>query len=92
MQEKHCQEHEIDGIDVLAIKLNNIASSISPSSFHVNKDENVPTGVTEKTFTHCSQPLLPDKSIDLIYGVECCVSSQYLSKMEELMMVLQTKV
>ena len=66
------------------IKLNNTASSISPSSFHVNKDENVPIGVTEKILEHCSQPLFPDKSIDMIYGVESCGSSQYLLKHDEI--------
>ena len=80
LQEKHGKEHESDGIDVLDIKLNNTASSISPSSFHVNKDENVPTGVTEKALAQCSQPLFPDKSNDLIYGVESPRSSQYLLK------------
>ena len=78
MQEKHGKEHESDGIDVLDIKLNDTSSSISPSNFHVKKDENVPTGVTEKTLAQCSQPLLPDKSNDLIYGVESRGSSQYL--------------
>ena len=80
MQEKHGKEHESDGIDVLDIKLNNTTNSISPSSFHVNKDENVPTGVTEKAPAQCSQPLFPDKSNDLIYGVERRGSSQYLLK------------
>ena len=51
-------------------------------SFHVNKCEIVPAGVTEKTLTHCSQPLFPDKSIDLIYGVEICGSSQHLHKQD----------
>jgi len=83
LQEKHGKEHESDGIDVLDIKLNNTTNSISPSSFHVNKDENVPTGVTKKALAQCSQPLLPDKSADLIYGVESWGSSKYLLKQNE---------
>ena len=47
-KKKHGKEIESDGIDVLEIKLNNTVSSISPSSFHVNKDENVSTGVMKK--------------------------------------------
>ena len=82
LQEKHSKEHESDGIDVLDIKLNNTASSISPSSFHVNKSENVPTSVTEKTLAQCSQPLLLDKSNDLIYGLESRESSQFLLKQD----------
>ena len=70
------KEHESDGIDVLDIKLKNNTSSISPSIFHVNKDENVPTGVTEKALAQCSQSLLPDISSYLIYGVESRGSSQ----------------
>ena len=66
LQEKHGKEHESDGIDVLDIKLNNTTNSISPSNFHVNKDENVPTCVTEKTLAQISQPLLSYKSNDLI--------------------------
>ena len=83
LQEKHGKEHESDGIDVLNIKLNNTASSISSSNFHVNKDENVPTSVMEKAIAQCSQPLFPNKSNDLIYGVESCGSSQYLLKHDE---------
>ena len=65
-------------LEVLDNKLNNTIGSISPSSFHVNKDENVPTGVTKKALAQCSQPLLLDKSNDLMYGIENHVSSQYL--------------
>ena len=64
------------------IKLNYTTTWILPSSFHVNKCENVPPGVTEKTLTRCSQPLFLDKSIDLIYGVEICGSSQHLLKQD----------
>ena len=46
VQEKHGKEHESDGIDVLDIKLNNTTNSISQSNFHVNKNQNVSTGVT----------------------------------------------
>ena len=35
-----------------------------------NKDENVSTCVTKKNLTHCSQPLFPNKFIDLFYSVE----------------------
>ena len=80
MQEKHGKEHENDGIDVLDIKWNNTANSILTSSFHVNKDENVPIGVTKKPLAQCFQPLLPNKSNDLIYEVESRGSSQYLHK------------
>ena len=83
LQEKHGKEHESDRNDVLDIKLNNTASSISPSSFHVNKNENVPMGVKEKGLAQCSQPLLPDKSNDLIYGFERRERSQYLLKQDE---------
>ena len=83
LQEKHGKEHESDGIDVLDIKLNNIAISISPSCFHVNKNENVSTSVTEKSLAQCSQALLLDRSNDLIYGVESHGSSQYLLKQDE---------
>ena len=83
LQEKHGKEHESDGIDVLDFKLNNKASSISPSSFHVNKNENVPTCVMEKTLAQCSQPLIPNKSNDLIFGVESRGSIQYLLKQDE---------
>ena len=65
------------------IKLNNMSSSISPSSFHVNKDEKVPTGVTEKALAQCCQPLLLDKANDMIYGVESHGSSQYLLRQDE---------
>ena len=84
MQEKHAKEHESDGFDVLDIKLNNTASSISPFNFHVNKDENVSIGVTKKALAQCSQPLLPDKSNDLLYGVESRGSIQYLLKQDEI--------
>ena len=63
--------------------MNNTASSISPSSFHVNKDENVPTCVMKNALAQCSQPLLRDKSNDMIYGVETHGSSQYLLKQDE---------
>ena len=49
LQEKHGKEHESDVIDVLYIKLNITVRSISPSNFHVNKNENVSTCVMEKT-------------------------------------------
>ena len=93
LQEKHGKEHESDGIDVSDIKLNNTTSSRSPSSFHVNKDENVLISVTLKALAQCSQPLLPDKSNDLIYGVESMeLFNTYLNMMKEFMMVLQTLV
>ena len=38
----------------------------------------------EKTLAQCSQPLFPDKSNDLIYGVESHGSSQYLHKQDEI--------
>ena len=75
LQEKHGKEHESDRIDFLDIKLNNTASFVTPSIFHVNKYENVPIGVTKKALAQCSQPLFPDKSNDLIYGVESQGSS-----------------
>ena len=83
LQKKLGKEHESDGIDVLDIKLNNTTNFISPSSFHVNKDENVPTSVTKKSLAQCSQPLFLDKSNDLIYGVESWESSQFLLKQDE---------
>ena len=43
----------------------------------------MPTGVTEKALAQCSQPLLPNKSNDLIYTVEIQGSSQYLLKQNE---------
>ena len=82
MQEKLGKEHECDRIDVLDIKLKDVSNSISPSSFHVNKNENVPIGITE-ALAQCSQPLLPNKSNDLIYTVEIQGSSQYLLKQNE---------
>ena len=84
LQEKSGKENESDGIDVLDIKLKDVANSISPSSFHVNKDGNVPTGVPIKTLKHCSQPRFLDKSIDTIYGVESHGRSQYLLKKDEI--------
>ena len=44
----------------------------------------MPTGVTKKELAECSQPLLLDKSNDLIYGVEIRGSSQYLIKKNEI--------
>ena len=43
----------------------------------------MPTSVTEKAIAQCSQPLFPNKSNDLIYGVEICGSIQYLLKHDE---------
>ena len=45
--------------------------------------ENMPTSVTKKALAQCSQPLLPNKSNDLNYGVEISGSSQYLLKQDE---------
>ena len=44
----------------------------------------MPTCVIEKGLEQCSQPLLPDKSNDLIYGVESRGSSQYLLIQDEI--------
>ena len=45
--------------------------------------ENMPTSVTKKALAQCSQPLLPDKSNDLIYGCKSRGSIQYLLKQDE---------